>query len=302
MKQISVFYNILAIAVTLCAHTALAERTIVDEIRTVVYHEDGAQIILASGSVRPDLDGRPNTLKDAICEELVLIDATRFHITVTPDDVERYLGELQKNNRMSRAALEHAMEDMGYSYQEGMEKLRRRLVNEQMVDTKVRNDKRFMIPEEEVAAFNDQHPIFEEAVYTLAEITLDKEPARDSSQAELDALPWEEPFEVKERDLAEDMQFLSDVKVGEIVARDHIDGEWELTRLVGKKPRRRVGLDEIVDKKMQRTLYDKIVDLIRMQRYETLIDEYHAELLKNATLRFTYEQDRIQVLGPKTLK
>lgn len=297
MKHAMGLRNISRILLVLCVQTVWAERKVVDEIRTVVYHEDGARIILASESTRPDLDGRQTTLLDAICEELILADAQRFHITVTPDDVERYLGELQKNNRMSRSGIEHAMEEMGYSYQEGMEKLRRRQVVEQMIDNRVRNDKRFMVTQEDVAAFSDANPVFDEAVYTLAEVVLDKEPVRDMTQAELDALPWEEPFEVKERDLAEEMQFLANAKVGDIVARDHIDGEWELTRLVAKKARRRLGLDDIIDPKNQKTLYDRIVDVLRMQRYDTLIEEYRANLLKDATLRFTYEQDREQVLG-----
>lgn len=297
MKSSQVVRMMYSIFLIICTHVLCAERKIVDEIRTVVYHEDGARIILASESTRPDLDGRPTNLKDAVCEELILADAQRFHITVTPDDVERYLAELQKNNRMSRAGLEQAMEEMGYSYQEGMEKLRRRQIVEQMIDSRVRGDKRFMVTQEDVAAFSDANPVFEEAVYALAEAVLDTEPAADISAAALDALPWEEPFEVRERDLAEDMQFLADATVGDIVSRDHIDGEWELTRLVAKKARRRLGLDDIIDPKSKKTLYDRIVDVIRMQRYETLIEEYQAELLKKATVRFTYEQDRAQVLG-----
>ena len=198
---------------------------------------------------------------------------------------------------MSRAGLEHAMEEMGYSYQEGMEKLRRRQIVDQMIDNRVRSDKRFMVTQEDVAAFSEENPIFDEAVYTLAEVVLDTEPAIELSQAALDALAWEEPFEVKERDLAEEMQFLADAKVGDIVSRDHIDGEWELTRLVAKKSRRRLALDDVIDPRTKKTLYDKIVDVIRMQRHEKLIEEYRTDLLKNATLRFTYEQDRAQVLG-----
>lgn len=300
MNHTMIQYRILIFAALMCAY-ACAERKIVDEIRTVVCGEDGARIILTSESIRPDLDGRPTNLKDTICEELLLSEAQRYHIIVTPDDVEHYIAELQKNNHMSRAGLEHAMEEMGYTYQEGMEKLRRRQVTEQVIDNRVRGDKRFVITEEEVNKFNTDHPIFDEAVYTLADVVLDDEPSPAMSQEELDTLPWEEPFEVKERDLAEDMQFIATIKVGDIVSRDHVDGVWELTRLIGKKPRRRVGLDEVVDQRSGRTLYDKIVDVIRMQRYETLIEEYHAELLSNATLRFTYEQDRLAILGPQKL-
>ena len=277
-----------------------ADRTVVDEIRCIVYTPDGPRIKLSS-DVKPNLDGRPRTLREVVCEELMVCEAERYHITVTPEDVERYMDELRKNNNMTRFGMEKVMEEMNYSYVEGLEQLQRRQMTEQLLDGRVRSDKRFMIPRTEAAAFDDEHPLFEEGVYTLAEVLV-ADPAalkKDFSAAELKALPWEEPFEVKESDLAESMRFVTDAPVGNIVVREAVAGGVELTRLVAKKPRRRVGLEDVVDPRTKKTLYDKIVEVMRMQRYEKILKEYQDELLQKSAIRFTHPQDKIFVLEGK---
>lgn len=281
-----------------------AERIIVDEIRTVVYNEDGARIILAS-DVKPDLDGRPRSLYDVVCEEVLVCEADRLHIKVTQEDVERYLGELQKNNNMTRSAMERAMDEMGYTYAQGMEKLRRRQMGEQLVDHRVRGDARFVIPDEDIKKFDEENPTHEQAVYTLAD-TLVAEDGSDIlhktfTPDELDALPWEEPFEVKERDLAENMAYVADANVGDIVLREPAEakGHVEIIRLVAKKPRRRVAITEIIEPLSKKTLGDKIADVIRMKRFEELLKEYYNELLDKATMRFSYDKDRTFVMGDK---
>jgi parvulin-like peptidyl-prolyl isomerase len=279
-----------------------AERVIVDEIRTVVYNEDGARIILSS-DIKPDLDGRPRSLYDVVCEEVLVCEADRMHIKVTQEDVERYLGELQKNNNMTRSAMERAMDEMGYTYAQGMEKLRRRQMGEQLVDHRVRSDARFVIPDEDIKKFDDENPTYEQAVYTLADTLVAEDGSdvmhKNFSPAELNALSWEEPFEVKERDLAENMQYVADAKVGDIVLREPAESKShvEIIRLVAKKPRRRVALDEVIEPISKKTLSDKIADVIRMKRFEELLKEYYNELLDKATMRFSYDKDRTFVIG-----
>lgn len=295
MKRVQRFLLLVCVSFSI-THT---KRTIVDEISAVVYC-DGPRIIIDSESKKPDLDGRPRTLKDAIQDEIMLCEAQRFHITVTTEDVNKYMGELQKNNHMTRAGMERAMEELGYTYQEGLERLRRRQTVEQLTDNQVRGDARFLISKEEVAAFDNEHPVWEPAVYTLAEIVVDDPLAgeKEFSQKELDALAWEEPFDIKESQLADDKQFIADVPVGTVVFRDRLnDHQFELTRLIAKKPRRRIGLDDIVDMASKRTLYDFIIDQMRGMRYEEMIKDWTKELFEKSTIRFTHEYDQEKVLN-----
>jgi hypothetical protein len=267
-----------------------SSRIIVDEIRAVVYHEDGARIILSS-DIKPDLDGRPRTLRDAVLEEIMLLEAEHLHFTVTDDDAEDYLAELQKNNHMSRAAMERVMEDMGYSYAEGREKLRRRQAIERLIDFRIRSDKRFIVTREDVEKFESEHPVYEQGVYTLAQVVLPDHLIKDKyTQKELDVLKWEEPFEVQENEVAEDKKFLADVQLGSIVDREIVEGGIELTRLVARKPRRRVTVDE---------LYDQVVNRIRMERFDVLMKDFQKNMLGKSTIRFTHPQDQQFVLEQK---
>lgn len=279
----------------------LAERIIVDEMRAVVYHEDGARIILSS-DIKPDLDGQQHTLRDVVLEELMLIEADHFHITVTKDDAEDYVAELQKTNHMSRAAMERLMEDMGYSYDQGLEKMRRRQTIEQLIDFRVRSDKRFIINREDVEKFEAEHPVFEQAVYTLAQVVvqdqnlsgeaLAKSDALEKkySQKELDALAWEESFDLHENEVAEDKKFLVDAPLGSVVDREEVDGGVELTRLVARTPRRRVSVDE---------LYDQVVNRIRLERFGEVMKDFQKTILDTSTIRFTHPQDKIAVFEHK---
>lgn len=293
--------KVLTLAVFFVSSIILAERVIVDEIRTVVYGQDGARIVLTS-DIKPDLDGRPRDLSDVVTEEVLMLEADRYHIKVTEEDVERYLGELQKNNNMNRSAMERVMGDMGYTYAQGMEKLRRRQVGEQLIDHHVRGSAKFVVSPAEIEKFDDENPTLEQAVYTLAETVVPEDGSdvmhKEFSSAELDALSWDEPFEVKARDLSEAMQFVAQAKVGEIVLREPTEtgNHIEIIRLVAKKPQRRIALAEVIEPTSKKTLGDKIADVIRMQRFEALLKEYFQELLNKSTIRFTYENDRKTIL------
>jgi parvulin-like peptidyl-prolyl isomerase len=265
------------------------DREVVNEIRAVVYHKGGASPILTS-DVRPSLDGAPRNLRDIVIEELMIVDAQRLNINVSEEDANRYLETLQKANHMPRAAMEKVMEEMGYTYQEGKEVLRRRQMVEQIIDYRIRSDKRFIVQREDVVAFDNAHPAYDEACYLLSQVCVPEAVGRadgkDLSQKELDKFAWEEPFEVKESELAEDKRFIANEKIGTIIDHDIVSDGIDLTRLVGKKPKRRVPVDE---------RYDQILNSIRMERFEGLVNEYQDSLIKNSTVRFTYPEDKILV-------
>lgn len=264
------------------------DRRVIDEIRAIVYHDSGSNPILTS-DLKPELDGTPCTLGDALCNELMLLDAQRLNINVSPDDADKYLDSLQKANHMSRAAMEQVMLDMGYTYEEGKEKLRRKQMIEQVIDFRVKSDKRFIVQREDVEAYDNEHPVFEEASFVLSQVVIPDvtDAEQELSGAELDQQPWEEPFEIKESELAESMRFIINEPAGTIVDRDLVGEGLELTKLVAKKLARRVPVDE---------RYDWIMNQIRMKRFEQLMKDYRKELLENASIRFTHPEDKILVM------
>lgn len=278
--------------------SASAERTIIDEIRVIVYHQGGSELILSS-DIRPSLEGRPRTLRDIVLQRLMVLDAESLHITITNEDAERFLGELQKMNGLSRDAMLEVFRELGYSYEEGLEQLRYRQMIEQILDIRIRTNKRLIVQRSDVEGYDKEHPVFEEAVYVLQQVCLpaqtDEERAalleKEFSEKEIDCFAWEEPFEIQERDLAEDKRFIADAHNGALVFRDNVEEGVELTRLVSKKERRKVELEEH---------FDEVSEIIARQRFETLYKEYEQSLFEKASLRFNRPEDKQEVLGIET--
>ncbi|KKS68619.1 MAG: hypothetical protein UV38_C0001G0160 [candidate division TM6 bacterium GW2011_GWE2_42_60] len=292
----NIFLGLISL-VTVCSLMAAssAERTIVDEIRVIAYHQGGSELILSS-DIRPSLEGRPRSLRDIVLQRLMVLDADSLHIAVTSDDAERFLGELQKMNGISRDAMLEVFRELGYSYEEGLEQLRYRQMIEQILDVRVRTNKRLIVQRSDVEEYEKEHPLFEEAVYVLQQVCLPAQTEeerthlekKDFSQKDLASFAWEEPFEIQEHDLAEDKRFIADAQEGTVVFRDNVDEGVEITRMVSKKERRHVSLDE---------RFDEVSEVIARQRFETLFKEYERSLLEKASLRFNRPEDKIAVLG-----
>lgn len=281
--------KLIIVAFTFLWACSSVAREVVNEVRAIIYHKDGSAKLILTSDVKSDMNGAPRSIRDIIVRQLQIEDARSLHITVSKDEIEAYLASLQKANRMTRADLEKLMENMGFTYEEGAEELLGRQMAEQAIDQRIKSDKRFIIQREEVEAFDTKNPAYEEACYTLCQVCVPTEKApKDSDAKALDALPWEEPFEIKESQLSEDKFFIANEPLGIIVDRDEVDEGVELTRLVDKKLRKKIEVDQ---------RYDQIVNIIRMQRFEELMREYEQELLSKATIRFTYPEDKKIVMA-----
>lgn len=266
--------------------TALKE-DVVDEVRAVIYHNDGAEIVLTS-DIRPSLDGTPRFLRDIILESLQVIKARSYNITISEEDIERFLVDVQKTNQMSRKGLEQLMGQYGWSFDEGKEHLQRRKLIEQLMELMVGPDPRLKISPGDVQVYDEEHPAYAPATYTLSQAVLSDIQDLDSmSKEELEALDWEEPFEVAEDELAEDKQFIVDESEGAIIDQEVVSEGLEITRLLKKVPRHRLTVEE---------RYDAIASHLYMTRFTQVVAEYHKKLLDEAAIRFTYDEDRLEVM------
>lgn len=268
--------------------SAVQARTVVDEVVAVIYHKSGV-IVIAASDIKPTLEGRPRTLRDCVLQMLMVLDADDMHVTVTSEEAERFLGELQKNNNISREGMVSLFEGLGYTFEEGLEELRCRQMVEQIVDFRVRSNKKFLVQRAEVVAEYESNPQTTEAVYTLEQVSLPPETPIDKefSQAELDALSWDEPFEITESELVDERKSIAQATVGSIVDRDLTNEGLELTRLVAKKPAQKVELDAV---------YDTVMRKLQAERFAGLMAEYQASLLEKAVIRFTHPEDKALVM------
>jgi parvulin-like peptidyl-prolyl isomerase len=252
---------------------------VIDEIVAQVYHPEGNEIILRS-DLLTSIDGQGKTLQEAILERLVVLDAKKFKIQVTEDELDRFLAQLLKQNNWSRSDFIMFLDEQGYSYEEGRELLRQRQMMNQVLDYRVRSDKRMLVNREEAFAIYQKNPSIEEAAFTLS---IAYAPFTQHSAQELDkllakkktpqGLAWDEPFTLKMSELAEDRQFIADRKVGEIVLVDKLEDGYELTKLVEKTPAKKIPFDDV---------YYEIVSKIRQERFMEVLKDYHQELLKKA--------------------
>lgn len=269
------------------------EQVVIDEIVAILYHPGGTDIVLRS-DLKKSLDGRPFSLRDILTQRLMVLDAQSMNITISQDDAERFLGELQKMNHLTRDEMIAAFADQGFSYQEGIEQLRRRQMVEQIIDLRIRSDKTLMITKQEVAAFDEQNPQFDEATFTLAQAFIPAATwaARAKqlawSDAELSALVWGEPFVIRESELADDKRGLADAAIGGVVDTVDVGDGAEITRLLAKTPRRRYTVDE---------RYTEIATALFNERFMRLLHEYENKLLEETAIKFTYPEDQQQVFA-----
>lgn len=268
----------------LIACIAQAEQYPINGIIAVIYHDAGSQIILDS-DLRPTLEGQQRTIKDVILDNLMVVDADRLHINVTPDEVNRFITHLQKENGLTREAMFEIFKSLGYTNEEGLEEVRKKQIIEQVIDRQVRSKKKFLVQKEEVQKFYDAHPPKEEATYTIVQSFVPEEKMsynmlmkRKEDKNLITELTWDEPFTFKQSELADNIQHITQSTVGTIVLIEKVSGGTEITRLTEKTPERILPFDEC---------YADIASELTKDRYYSLLQEYQDELLKNAKIRFT---------------
>lgn len=275
--------------------TGISGRILEDEIVAVIYNPEGS-IAITRSDTRIGLDGQPRTLRQAILEQLMLLDAQKLKINITEDDVDRFLMQLQRQNGLTKYALEEMFRQLGFSYQEGREQLRNKQMIDTIVDYRVKSDKRMQVTPEEVDAYYQNNPLYSPMTVTLQQVFVSNE---EFSASQIDTmikdgtiakkLKWEEPFVLEEQDIAEDKLFIKTAPLGSIVEREEDKEGIELTMLVERCEPRLIPLGD---------RYNEVEMDLRKERFFMLLREYEDKLLLEAKgLRFLNEADKKAVLG-----
>ena len=175
----------------------------------------------------------------------------------------------------------------GYTFDEGRELVRDKQMINQVLDYKVRGDSRMIVKKEDAMTYYKDHPEVEEATFTL---TVAYAPFSQYPQQKLDALlkknktpsdlVWDEPFTLKESELAEDRKFIVHEKVSRIVHVETLPDGYELTKLIEKTPAKQVPFEDC---------YNAIVSQMRKERFGKVLADYQHDLLQRAHVRFLRE-------------
>ncbi len=275
----------------------LPARTLVNEIVAIIYHEMGTVAILAS-DVRPGLDGQMQSLRKIIFDRLMQLDAAYHKIVVTNEDAEKYIENVQKESKLSRRAVEQMFAQAGYTYSEALEMLRARQMIEQVVEYRVRSDKRLLITRAQAEERYNQNTPMVEPTYTIAIAFISEKQMGNKTLTDylktidLDKdVKFDDPIEFKESEIVEERKAIINHKEGEIVFTEPIAGGFEITRLVKKTAAYPVPFDQCAG---------EIVIKMRQERLPEVFDDYYNLLLSQATIRFTHPEDA-KVLESKEL-
>lgn len=256
------------------------EFQVLDEILVVIYGKEAVGIVTKSDIDRPGLNGEQRTLDDLIFENLVFLDAKAHGISVTDDEVDRYLDTIQRDNNLTQENLEQIFAASGYTYEEGKDLFKRMQTVSMMLDFKVRS--KLMVRRKDVQKYYDEHPEYQEAEYCISRAVI-----KDKTVAEVqecienhscaDEITWSASFWIQEAEIAEDKRFITTLKPGEIKIISQAVGPVELYKLLEKKERRLRDIDE---------RFHEITRTLQRPYYEQLMQEYKDSLYNQMTISY----------------
>ena len=230
----------------------------------------------------PSFDGRIPSVDDIINEELVYQDALKHKIPIT-EYAQKHIQSIKKQNKLSDEKFEQICADVGLDPKAALEKFEKMGASNTMIEHKIMS--RIYVPEHEVKAFYEENPIFKPAKYqlqvgfipfdTTKSVEQQKQDVEKLSQTHPEQIRWNEPFRLKEDDIADDKKYITDLEPNQISPPQITDGGFELIRLTAKKPGHLVPLEK---------RYREILHNLRMPKLQHMIEEYKKELRSNSSI------------------
>merc|ERR1712146_310880 len=98
--------------------------------------------------------------------ELVFQDALRHKITIDEEIIDKYLANIQRQNKFTAEQMQGIYESAGITERDARQQLKIMYANNMMIDHKITS--RLIIPEKEVVAFYEDNPIVKPAKYYIS--------------------------------------------------------------------------------------------------------------------------------------
>ena len=270
---------------TVEAETKDDELFLIDSLKAVVYGQERTDLITLSDVTRPSIDGSQQNLEDLVVSKLICQDAARYKMEPDNDAVDNHLKAVQRENNLSLDDLKSIFTSAGYTYEEGKEQFKIMTSVGTMVDFRIKS--RLIVPEKDIQAYYQEHPIIKEAAYQVeraqvvapqgmdhAVFMQELQLLVDTGKSKLD-IEWADPFWINKSELAQDKQFLTTLEVGCIAMGVESATGIELFRLKNKKEEHLVSLEE---------RYNEIADVLKRPKYNELFDAYKKDLFTNAAV------------------
>lgn len=194
--------------------------------------------------------------------------------------VNNYIDGLCRQNNWSMNDLEKILAQSGYTLQDGIKELKKMYAVNYMSEMKMQG---VVVPENEIEAYYKAHPLYNEpsikishAFISYGQATTKEDLVKKlAKNGQGITIEWEEPFWLKESEMADHMKFLLSVDAGAIADPLETNGGFELFKIIVKKPRRLVSLKK---------RYNHIVAQLRHEKSSGLFKTYKNQLFDSASI------------------
>ena len=228
----------------------------------------------------PGIEGRMHTLDEHIRGCKIFQDAKTKHL-VDPENNEKQLKILQRDNDLSDEALDEMLLSMGYKPQEGRDEFAKLTGINNAIAMNVNS--KIMISEKEIVDYYNLNPIMLEESYYLqrAEIpTVNVESKNDLKQQlknNMLTLDWSSAYWINHSEIDGEKSFIFNMKKGQVhIAQNK--NYYELIRLVDKKEKRLKPLDDAARNAIEKDLHHQKF-VVQFDVYNKELDESTAVLL-----------------------
>lgn len=248
-----------------------------DEIAVIIHTSPEQDPILLTRKElnRLSINGTAQTEAEIIRARKIEYEGVYVFKMPIPDEaITGYMRSLKEAHGMTDDQFKQKFEDAGYSYEEGIDELRRMLIVDQLFNFKIKS--RLVVPESDVREYYEKNPQEVPAAYNIRQGFLSNGILTEEEIKELTAngkhsnlVDWMSPYWRSEDDLAESLKHMKTLPDGSIAAVLSTGNGYEVIQLVKKRPKRKRTFEES---------YKEIVDILQRPLFEKLVKEYEQEL------------------------
>lgn len=251
---------------------------LLDKIEAVVAEGDNFQVIAMSDIAKRDFDGAKHSLDDIINENLMDLVAQKLKISVDEDDINKYLQRIKLSKEQIKAI---ARANGYYDLAEFYEQFKKMYRANQALGFKIQSE--LIFPEEVLQQYCEEHPVVEEAIYTVEIATVPFNGNKQEQRSQLEKfvagdihmnLLWGTPIELKEGEVSQQNDFLFTLPEGKIYLKESSDG-FDLFKMKALKPHRVVPLSE---------RRQEILSAFKAEHYDEALERVYTALRQHALI------------------
>lgn len=253
---------------------------IINRVRAVCYLEDGTYIVTQSDIERPRVDGTLATFEDLCVDPFICQEARQFNINRDPEMVDKYFDEVCRTNNIGKKQLEQILTNAGYTYEEAREQIGMLMQVNSFFGFKF-GAGRLTISDKEIQAEYDKNPQYEELQICIERLFVPSYAADTAEKAYAlvqkndTAVVKNQPFWIKQSELAADKQLFFSMELNEISpAYETING-YEFFRVLDRQEKQLVSFE---------TRRTELANKLYRDRFIQSISEYKKELLARSPI------------------